>query len=182
MFRFFTSNGSKFNEQAAEIEKYRARHRQLCRNQQPDATRSTHVEDLDVEDGRTRKISAKWRQEHEHEQQFPVGNQLDAEMHMSSNAFDFSTSPEAFYETEQQQQQLESKGPSCQNNQQSEEQTRKRNANGSLWERRSLVRPTSGSARQVPTLGKEALWGSPMHYVTQDAQRQALYFQPQYYA
>ncbi|CAI5710890.1 unnamed protein product [Peronospora destructor] len=176
MFRF-TSNGST---SAADIEKYRARHRQLCRSQQTDTTLSTHVGHLGVEDERTRKIPSKWRQQQE--QQIPVGNQLDAEVHRGSNAFDFSTSPEAFYETEQQQQQMKSEVSFCQDNQQSEKQKRERNANGSLWERRFLDRSTSGSARQLPTLGQDALWGSPMYNVTQDAQRQALYFKPQYFA
>ncbi|EEY57382.1 uncharacterized protein PITG_11233 [Phytophthora infestans T30-4] len=148
MFQFHASESPKVDEKAADIERYRARHRRMCRGQLPDATPSPQIEDLDVEDGRTRKISAKWRQQTQ-PQQVPVSNQLhDAEMHVGFNAFDFSASPEA-----------------------------------SLWGRRFPGHQASGHpVKQLPTLGQEALWGGRVHYTTQDAQRQALYYQPQYYA
>ncbi|KAH7477253.1 uncharacterized protein KRP23_7926 [Phytophthora ramorum] len=186
MFQFYASEGPKFGEEAVEIERYRARHRRLCRGQTPDAAPSPQVEDLDVEDGRTRKIPAKWRQQQQ-QQQVPVSNQFDeanwtgaAGTHMGFNAFDFSTSPEAFGETGEQQ--LESKAPSCQDNQQQEQQQAEdfKSSTGRLWERR-LQQP-DGPAKQLPTLGQDALWGGPVHYATHDAQRRSLFYEPHYYA
>ncbi|KAG2844791.1 hypothetical protein JG687_00003132 [Phytophthora cactorum] len=177
MFQFYSAAGPKLDEKAADIERYRARHRRMCRGQQLDATPSPQVEDLDVEDGRTRKISAKWRQQTQ-PQQVPVCNQFHdgAEMHMGFNAFDFSASPEAFNATGQQ---MESKAasPSCQDNQDTGDK------NNSLWERRFPgLRQPGRPVKQLPTLGQDALWGGRVHYTTQDAQRQTLYYQPQYYA
>jgi hypothetical protein len=83
----------------SEIERFRARHRRMARGQQQPA--SVRVESLDVDDGRTRKISATWRQR----QQLAQRNHFDdgiwpqsagTEMHLGFNAFDFSSSPEAF--------------------------------------------------------------------------------------
>ncbi|CAH0478566.1 unnamed protein product [Peronospora belbahrii] len=190
MFRFFSSDGPKPDEKAIDIEKYRACHRQLCQSQQPSVMCDMHAGTLNVEDERARKIPAKWCQKQRQQQQHtqvPMDNQLDVEVPMSFNAFDFSTSSEAFYETkQQQQQQIENKAPSsCQDNQQfSEEQqiSERPSSKGSLWERRVFACDTNESIRQVPTLGQDALWESPMHYDTKDAQQQALYFQPQYYA
>ncbi|GMF64540.1 unnamed protein product [Phytophthora lilii] len=72
------------------------------------------IESLDEDEGRTRKIPAKWRQKHEQRQQqqrqvssnfFDDGIWPESdgtEMHLGFNAFDFSASPEAFYdETEE---------------------------------------------------------------------------------
>ncbi|GMF17511.1 unnamed protein product [Phytophthora lilii] len=136
-----------------------------------------------MEDGRTRKISAKWRQQQQ-QQQVPVTNQFDdagwaddAETHVGFNAFDFSASPEAFDGSEQQQGQSKAPAEPSQDNQQVEQEQEARNA--SLWERR---RQQDGLGRQLPTLGQDALWGGPVHYATHDAQRRALYYQPQYYA
>ncbi|KAE9046368.1 hypothetical protein PR003_g5544 [Phytophthora rubi] len=180
MFQFYAADGPKFSEEAAEIERFRARHRRLCRGQTPDVTPSPQVEDLDVDDGRTRKISAKWRQQQQQQQQVPpVSNQTDdanwatdSEMSMGFNAFDFSASPEAFYESEQQQEES--------NNQEEQDDAFK---SASLWERRFPgLRQPGGPIRQLPTLGQDALWGGPAHYATQEAQRRVLYYQPQYYA
>ncbi|KAF4046736.1 hypothetical protein GN244_ATG01127 [Phytophthora infestans] len=180
MFQFHASESPKVDEKAADIERYRARHRRMCRGQLPDATPSPQIEDLDVEDGRTRKISAKWRQQTQ-PQQVPVSNQFhDAEMHVGFNAFDFSASPEAFHEP--QEQQTESKAPASgqDNNQQT---LHVEHDASSLWGRRFPGHQASGHpVKQLPTLGQEALWGGRVHYTTQDAQRQALYYQPQYYA
>ncbi|ETM50096.1 hypothetical protein L914_05804 [Phytophthora nicotianae] len=175
MFQFYASDGPKLDEKSTDIERHRARHRRMCRGQQPDATPSPQVEDLDMDDGRTRKISAKWRQQTQ-QQQVPASNQFhDAEMHFGFNAFDFSASPEAFHEAEEQQ--TESKAPPCQNNQDATDK------NASLWERRFPDHRQPGNpVKQLPTLGQDALWGGRVHYITQDAQRQALYYQPQYYA
>ncbi|KAG6620072.1 uncharacterized protein IUM83_05768 [Phytophthora cinnamomi] len=188
MFQFYSSEGPKFGEQAAEIERFRARHRRLCRGQQPmDATHSPQVEDLDVEDGRTRKISAKWRQQQQQQQQQvpPVSNQFDdasCGMHVGFNAFDFSASPEAFYESEQQQQH-ESSASSCEDNQLEQDQQSSAFNSASLWERRFPgLRQPGEPVRQLPTLGQDALWGGPVHYASHEAQRRALYYQPQYFA
>jgi hypothetical protein len=171
MFQFYAAEGPKANQEAADIERFRARHRRLCRGQKPEATPSPQVEDLDVEDGRTRKVSAKWRQQQQ--RQIPVSNQFDdAEMHMGFNAFDFSASPEAFGETAQQQQQQESRAPLCPDNQDGV-------TSSSLWGRR---KQPGTPARELPTLGQDALWGGPVHYANREAQRRALYYQPQYYA
>lgn len=185
MFSFYASSSPDNNAPAADIERYRAKHRRMCRGQ-PDVSPSSQIEDLDVQDGRTRKISAKWRQK---QQQARLGNQGDdgywpeacgTEMHVGFNAFDFSASPEAFYEPEEPEQQVEDK-PRCPENNQSEQQQEFRSA--SLWERRFPgLRQPGGPIRQLPTLGQDALWGAPVHYATHDAQRRALYYQPQYYA
>ncbi|KAF4317558.1 hypothetical protein BBO99_00003290 [Phytophthora kernoviae] len=183
------SNGC--NEQTPEIERYRAKHRRLCRGQDQSTTTSSQVEDLDVQDGRTRKISANWRQK---QQQTQLSNQFDdghwpeaagTEMHVGFNAFDFSASPEAFIEAEEPQQ-IEEK-PRCQRNSSQEATEQQRMSmefnSASLWERRFPgLRQPGAPIRQVPTLGQEAMWGAPVHYATYDAQRRALFYQPQYYA
>ncbi|KAK1947498.1 hypothetical protein P3T76_001508 [Phytophthora citrophthora] len=64
-------------------------------------------ESLDVEGGRTRKVSAKWRQRQHQAQRglgfddgiWPVS--AGTEMHIGFNAFDFSACPEAFDEEEE---------------------------------------------------------------------------------
>ncbi|GMF20932.1 unnamed protein product [Phytophthora fragariaefolia] len=183
MFQFYGSDAPKPGDDAAEIERFRARHRRLCRGQQPDAP-SAQVEDLDVDDGRTRKVSAKWRQQQQ-QLQVPVSNQFDdanwaadAEMHAGFNAFDFSASPEAFGEQQQQ-----SNAPREDNQLEQDQDEGGAFKSTSLWERRFTgVRQPGGPSRQLPTLGKDALWGGPVHYVTHDAQRRALFYQPQYYA
>ncbi|KAL3672197.1 hypothetical protein V7S43_002859 [Phytophthora oleae] len=188
MFKFYSADGPTVEQEEADIERYRARHRRFCRNQQPETTPSAQVEDLDVDEGRTRKISAKWRLQQQQQQQIPVNNQFGdgSEMPINFNAFDFSASPEAFYETEKP---LESKAaaPSCQDNQLEQQEGEHDTAgkNGRLWERRFSgfgLPGVPGPTKQLPTLGQDALWGGPMHYTTQDAQRRALYYQPQYFA
>ncbi|ETL92419.1 hypothetical protein L917_09256 [Phytophthora nicotianae] len=97
------SDGAKFSEEAAEIERFRARHRRMCRGQQQNASTTSTTEALDVDGGRTRKISAKWRQKQLHRNQIEDGawpQSAGTEMHLCFNAFDFSSSPEAFYEEE----------------------------------------------------------------------------------
>lgn len=158
---------SQINDEAAEIERFRARHRRLLRTQQQQfSPASLKVEDLDEDDGRKRKISANW---HLKQQQARASKLQDdshwrqsagAEMLAGLNAFDFSTSPEAFYEdpcaavqndTQRQQhmahvaKQVTSMGFHC----------------ASMWE--LTAAPTA-------------------HYTTCDDQLQALYHQPQYYA
>lgn len=158
---------------------YRARHRLICRGHQSSASPSTQVEDLDIEDGRARKISTKWRRQQL--QQLPVTNQLSnsVETLVGFNAFDFSASPEAFHET----QQLNSRKLVSPSNKSNQEDQHTNNNHSSLWERRvSVSQQSKIPARHVPTLGKDALWGGQVHYSTQDAQRQALYHRPQYYA
>ncbi|KAK1932039.1 hypothetical protein P3T76_012539 [Phytophthora citrophthora] len=185
MFKFYSVGGPTTDQEEAEIERYRARHRRLCRGQKPESMPSAQVEDLDVDEGRTRKISAKWRQQQQ-PQQMPVGNQFQdgAEMPMSFNAFDFSASPECFYETEQQALESKAAAPNCQDNQleQQEGEQDAAGKNGRLWERRFSGRGLSGQTKQMPTLGQDALWGGPVHYATHDAQRRAAFYQPQYYA
>ncbi|KAG7379909.1 hypothetical protein PHYPSEUDO_008031 [Phytophthora pseudosyringae] len=106
MFQFMTpalpSGGPRTSLPASEIERFRARHRRLCRGQQAASPSSSRIEALDVDEGRTRKISANWRHK---QQQTQLRNQFDdgywpksagTEMHLGFNAFDFSASPEAF--------------------------------------------------------------------------------------
>ncbi|KAG7399000.1 hypothetical protein PHYBOEH_009993 [Phytophthora boehmeriae] len=190
MFQFFSPSlapSGCSNESPAEIERYRAKHRRLCRSQDQSATPSPQVEDLDVQDGRTRKISAKWRQK---QQQTQLCNQMDdghwpeaagTEMHVGFNAFDFSASPEAFVEAEEPQQIEEE--PRCQQSSNQQPTPPVEHHSASLWERRfpGLTQP-GAPIRQVPSLGQDAMWGAPVHYATYDAQRRAMFYQPQYYA
>ncbi|KAK1945467.1 hypothetical protein P3T76_002515 [Phytophthora citrophthora] len=86
---------------ASEIEKFRARHRRLCRVQQQSLSPSPRIESLDVDDGRRRKTSAQWRQKKQNCNQLDDGywpKSAGTEMHLGFNAFDFSASPEGFYD------------------------------------------------------------------------------------
>ncbi|KAL3656886.1 hypothetical protein V7S43_018226 [Phytophthora oleae] len=88
---------------APNIEKFRARHRRLCRVQQQAVSPNSMIESQDVDDGRRRKISVKWRQKQQtqHCNQFDDGywpKSAGTEMHLGFNAFDFSASPEGFYD------------------------------------------------------------------------------------
>lgn len=176
MFNFLSSEGSQFNEKADEVEQYRARHRRIHRGQGPDTAPNPQVEDLDVEDGRTRKVSAKWRRQQQRE--VPVSNQFldNAKMHVPLNAFDIVASPEAFQETQNDQERTAAPLACQQANDAMENHS-------TLWERRLSDRQNAeGSTRQLPTLEEEALWGGRVNFATHDAQRQMLYYQPQYFA
>ncbi|KAL3670473.1 hypothetical protein V7S43_004792 [Phytophthora oleae] len=89
-----------FPPQESEIERFRARHRRLCRDQQKSVATSK-IENLDQDEGRTRKISSNWPQKHrqvsslQYEDGFWPGS-AGTEMRLAFNAFDFSASPEAF--------------------------------------------------------------------------------------
>ncbi|RLN37087.1 hypothetical protein BBJ28_00007941 [Nothophytophthora sp. Chile5] len=181
-------------EDVAEIERFRARQRKLRRVQRQPEQLSSKVEDLDVHEGRTRKIPAKWRQQQQQQQQQQYSNQqhddgdwpvsAGTEMHMGFNAFDFSASPEAFFEPEQQQLEAEGQGLYDDSNSNNDTPEKPQSSKTkSLWERRftghhQLQEPE----RPKPKLGHDALWGAPAHFATYGAQRQALYHQPQYYA
>ncbi|KAG6614771.1 uncharacterized protein IUM83_04116 [Phytophthora cinnamomi] len=99
-----SSDARKASQSASEVERFRAPHRRLCRDQLRPAALSPKVEPLDQDEGRTRKISTKWRQKQQHDRlcsQFEDGywpQSAGTEMHLGFNAFDFSSSPEAFYD------------------------------------------------------------------------------------
>ncbi|KAE8915687.1 hypothetical protein PF005_g22055 [Phytophthora fragariae] len=85
-----------------EVERFRARHRRLCRDHHENSPPNAKIESLDEDDGRTRKISAKWRERrllqqtwHQHEDGY-WPKSAGTEMHLGFNAFDFTASPEAF--------------------------------------------------------------------------------------
>ncbi|KAJ8576318.1 hypothetical protein ON010_g2894 [Phytophthora cinnamomi] len=88
------------SDEAADVERFRDRHRRLCRDHQENsAPNSKHVESLDEDDGRTRKVSANWRDKLQTWRQHEDGywpESAGTEMHLGFNAFDFSASPEAF--------------------------------------------------------------------------------------
>ncbi|KAG3016367.1 hypothetical protein PC121_g5941 [Phytophthora cactorum] len=153
------------SEDAAEIERFRARHRRLLRPQQQQQS-PAKVEALDEDDGRRRKISANWRRK-----QQQVTHQSDSQWCQSIgtgdglNAFDFTMSPEAFHDEpvtpvepcaalqdEQRMadvaRQVTSMGFHC----------------GSMWSR-------TGPSH----------WGPPTSYATCVDQRRTLYNRPQYY-
>ncbi|CEG50487.1 uncharacterized protein PHALS_00630 [Plasmopara halstedii] len=177
MFNFYAYEASQHSKEVSEIEQYRAHHRRICRGIQPDSALN-QTKDFDVDDGRARKMSARCRRQ---QQQIPVSNQFsdNDEMHATFNAFDFSASPEAFNEILQPFE-GQAAGLSCQGGQQLDGAM---SNNSSLWERRFPDhRKSETSVRQLPKLGKDALWGGHVHYATHDAQRQASYNQPQYFA
>ncbi|KAL4105408.1 hypothetical protein PRIC1_003473 [Phytophthora ramorum] len=189
--------GPKLSDEAAEIERFRARHRRLQRDQTLLSTPSSKVGPLDVDDGRTRKISAKSRQK---QQQMQLKSQQDdgnwpvaagTEMHVGFNAFDFSASPEAFQEDPELH--VESKSEPL--DEKSEQKQKERMAgvakqvmsmgfnSAILWERRFPDQRQPGRfIRQLPTFGQSSVWSAPVHYATPNDQRRALYYQPQYYA
>ncbi|KAG3118339.1 hypothetical protein PI124_g1342 [Phytophthora idaei] len=207
-------DGPKFSREVSEIERFRARHRRLCRGQQ-DALPGSRIEALDVDGGRTCKISANWRQ---NQQQTQLRNQLDdgywpesagTEMHLGYNAFDSSAPPEGFCDDAEDPVVL--KAPVIEPNQQlqpepavelepasdddDDHQKRKQFMadvgkkvasmgfnNTSMWERRLPGRQLSGKPiQQLSTFGQNVLWGFPVHYASYNDQRQAMYYQPQYY-
>ncbi|KAH7484169.1 uncharacterized protein KRP23_3240 [Phytophthora ramorum] len=101
----------QFSPDVVEIERFRACHRRHRRNQQLNVAPSSNVEDLDVDEGRTRKTPAKWRERRQQQhQQLPVNHQEDGiwpesagtEMHLGFNAFDFAASPECFVDEVEQ--------------------------------------------------------------------------------
>ncbi|KAG7389569.1 hypothetical protein PHYPSEUDO_010214 [Phytophthora pseudosyringae] len=186
------SDSGQFSEEAAEIERFRARHRRMCRGQQQAATATApSIEALDVDDGRTRKISAKWRLKQQQTQRrnrhedglWPQS--AGTEMHIGFNAFDFSSSPEAFYDEPE-----EAKASSSAQ-EDAEERRRQHMAevatqvtamgfnSASLWEQSFPgLRQPGGPIRQLPTHGQhsmaQSLWRPPVHC----DQRRA---QPPYY-
>ncbi|KAL3674830.1 hypothetical protein V7S43_000757 [Phytophthora oleae] len=93
---------TKFSKKVPEIERFRAHHRCIHRGHQPTVMGNRNAESLDVEGGRTRKVSAKWRQRQHQAQRglgfddgiWPVS--AGTEMRIGFNAFDFSACPEAF--------------------------------------------------------------------------------------
>ncbi|KAG1711404.1 hypothetical protein DVH05_008656 [Phytophthora capsici] len=93
---------TKFSKEELEIERFRAHHRCTHRGHQSNAMDNRNAESLDVEGGRVRKVSAKWRQRQHQTQRglgfddgiWPVS--AGTEMHIGFNAFDFSACPEAF--------------------------------------------------------------------------------------
>ncbi|GMF64542.1 unnamed protein product [Phytophthora lilii] len=172
------------------------------------------VEALDVDEGRTRKISAKWRQK---QQETHIRHQFDdgiwpqaagTEMHLGFNAFDFSASPEAFYDEpeepldtdqilfEANNHEIFEPGLSIDvksmTSEKEVQQTRKEHMaevakqvtsmgfnSASLWERRFPgLCQPRGPIQQLPTFTPNSLWGGPVHYATYDDQRRALYYQP----
>ncbi|ETI43398.1 hypothetical protein F443_11644 [Phytophthora nicotianae P1569] len=153
------------SDDATEIERFRARHRRLLRTQQHQNS-SAKVEDLEEDDGRRRKISANWRRKQQ------VTHQSDSHWCQSIsvgdgfNAFDFSTSPEAFHD------EPETPLESCsvlQDEQRMADVARQVTSMGfhcaSMWS-------TTGQSH----------WGPPTNYIPcADQRRAALYQQPQYY-
>ncbi|EEY54930.1 uncharacterized protein PITG_08502 [Phytophthora infestans T30-4] len=94
MLQFMTPN-----EDATEIERFRARHRRLLRRQQQQHS-PAKVKDLDEDDGRRRKVSANWRRKQQEQQHQSDDSHWCQSMSAGDgfNAFDFSTSPEAFHD------------------------------------------------------------------------------------
>ncbi|KAG1686521.1 hypothetical protein DVH05_006487 [Phytophthora capsici] len=165
----------------------------MCRGQQSNAATSS-IEALDVDDGRTRKISAKWRQKQQQQRNshddgiWPQS--AGTEMHMGFNAFDFSSSPEAFYEDTEELVKARPEMPV----EDEEEKRRQHMANvakqvtamgfnsASLWEQSFPgLRQPGGPIRQLPAYGhgsmNQSLWRPP---VTYEDQRRALCQQPGY--
>ncbi|CAH0517288.1 unnamed protein product [Peronospora belbahrii] len=103
MTSVLSSSDPNLSSDISEIEQFRARRRLLCRGQTT-AMSPTENEEPIVEDGRMRKFSATWQQKQQLEQ---CHRQYDhaiwprsagIEMCMGYNAFDFSASPEVFYD------------------------------------------------------------------------------------
>ncbi|KAG6614645.1 uncharacterized protein IUM83_04119 [Phytophthora cinnamomi] len=209
MFQFMpaAAGGPKFDEEAAEIERFRARHRHLHRGHAPAGGSVSRVEALDEDGGRRRKVSAKWRHKQQPQQlQAPLRGPFDveqvgdagddADMHVGFNAFDFSASPETFYDDEPEHPQAEAAAQ-----QQDEEGRRQHMAEvakqvsamgfntASLWEQ-SLpgLRQPGGPIRQVPVaaLTQSApclgMWRPPVQLAPRGDQRRCLYAQPQFFA
>ncbi|KAG3118338.1 hypothetical protein PI124_g1343 [Phytophthora idaei] len=178
------SYGAKFSEEAVEIERFRARHRRMCRGQQNNSLTTARIEALDVDDGRTRKISAKWRQKQQHCSQPDDGmwsQSTGTEMDVGFNAFDFSSAPGAFYDEEPAQTTSElveeEEEEKCrQHMEEVAEQVTVMGFNGaSLWEQSFPgLRQPGGPIRQLPTFGQnfvmQGLWRPPVHYTTRDGQ------------
>ncbi|KAE9285212.1 hypothetical protein PR003_g26648 [Phytophthora rubi] len=99
-------NKTQFSNMSAAIEQFRVRHRQRCRVQQQQH-KELNAKSLEVEEGRTRKIPANWRQKQEQAKSrygCEDGNWPKAagtEMYIGFNAFDFSSCPEALYDMEE---------------------------------------------------------------------------------
>ncbi|KAK1945468.1 hypothetical protein P3T76_002516 [Phytophthora citrophthora] len=187
------SDSEKFSQEAAEIEKFRARHRRMRRGQQLNAATS-NIEALDVDDGRTRKISAKWRQKQQQQRNshddgiWPQS--AGTEMHMGFNAFDFSSSPEAFCDdTEELVETLPVEDEEEKRRQHMADVGKQVTAMGfnsaSLWEQSFPgLRQPGGPIRQLPAYGygsmTPTLWRPPIHYATCEDQKRVLFQQQQY--
>ncbi|EGZ16887.1 hypothetical protein PHYSODRAFT_330939 [Phytophthora sojae] len=204
------AGGPKFDEEAAEIERFRARHRRLHRDQ-PGAVGSaaSRVEALDEDGGRRRKVSAKWRQQQQQQQQHhhhhhhhhhiphhqsahrgPFEDVDDAELHGGFNAFDFSASPEAFFHDEPRQveaaaaeQQAQRLQQQLQQQQREEEEEQRRQHMAHVAQQVSAMGFNTASLweQSSPCLG---MWRPPvqMPYAPHDDQRQCLHGQPQFFA
>ncbi|GMF17438.1 unnamed protein product [Phytophthora lilii] len=126
MFAVSQTRISPNNKEASAIEQYRACHRRICRDERQFAcSTSSAVESLDVDEGRTRKVSAKWRLKRQLQSQSSVGyddgnwpKAAGTEMHIGYNAFDFSSCPEALYDMEVPQSQGAAELSPSENNQQ----------------------------------------------------------------
>jgi hypothetical protein len=180
MFQFvLPSAGPAFGEEAAEIERFRACQRRLRRGQQQTASSSAAIASLDVDDGRARKISSKWRQR---QQQSRVRRQREdgawpqsagTEMHVGFNAFDFSSSPEAFCEDPAPAKPAESNESEARMAKVAKQVSAMGFNSASLWESGHPAGQTS-----LPP----CLWQPPAHFTTFDDQRRGFYGQPQHYA
>ncbi|KAH7488734.1 hypothetical protein KRP22_008624 [Phytophthora ramorum] len=180
-------SGTKSTQESADIERFRARHRRMCRGSQYGSITTSQVESLNADEGRTRKVSAKWRQK-QNRSGFDDGNwpvSAGTEMHIGFNAFDFSASPEAFFE-EEAEASVESKAPSYEDNQQGwlvsaeKEVTTMGFNSASMWGPIGL-RLSTGSMRSA-SVNQSGVWGAPVHFASNDEQQRALYDKPQYYA
>ncbi|OWZ02303.1 hypothetical protein PHMEG_00026157 [Phytophthora megakarya] len=183
------SDGAKFSDEAAEIERFRARHRRLCRQQHVPVSTS-NVEALDADDGRTRKISAKWRQkqqtQHRNQNEDGVWPQsAGTEMHMGFNAFDFASSPEAFYDKEPVEARVEEtlgveEKRKLHMTHVAKQVTSMGFNSASLWEQSFPVPLERGEPiRQLPAFGHSmahSLWRPPVSFTTHNNEKQPSYY------
>ncbi|EGZ16883.1 hypothetical protein PHYSODRAFT_503501 [Phytophthora sojae] len=217
MFQFtapaLPCGGIQTNRSASEVERFRARHRRLCRGQPQSAalSLSSKVDAPDEDEGRKRKISANWRQKQRQDRlcsQFEDGywpKSAGTEMHLGFNAFDFSSSPEAFcdepvepveekkptslYKLEEEPVELPAESSSDGDKQQKQtmtevaKQVTAMGFNGAnLWQRRFPgLGQLGGPIQQLPMYGQNSMWGIPVHYATIGDQRRALYYQPTFF-
>ncbi|GMF49242.1 unnamed protein product [Phytophthora fragariaefolia] len=175
-----------------------------CHPQLQSAATSPKVEALDEDEGRARKISAKWRLKQQHDQlcrQLEDGywpKSAGTEMHLGFNAFDFSSSPEAF--NDEVKEPVEEIGPSCEpepeqgevlkeqpevlndNTSTSDEDNRMTEVAKQVTAMGFTVNLQRGSPfQQLPNFGYNFTWGAPMHYTTNGDQRRAPYYRPLFY-
>ncbi|EGZ16886.1 hypothetical protein PHYSODRAFT_501770 [Phytophthora sojae] len=180
-----------YNDEATDIERFRARHRRLCRDyQENSAQTSKRVESVDEDDGRKRKIPAKWRAKqcqtwNQHEDGY-WPESAGTEMHLGFNAFDFSASPEAFndepedpieiidlrYDTFCEEDDLVLMADVA------KQVTSMGFSSDSLWGWK--LPGLRQSTQQLPSLNRDGVWGGPIHHVTHSTPERALYYR--YYA